>query len=99
MIFYGFENWRNGFLVYNVDVFFTLPFDGYEVAVEEGFEVVGDHALFLSERFCEFIYAHGFLHQLFDRCESGGICEVYEESIADCCKSFFQVFRLLFAAA
>ena len=45
----GFKNWAEGFLVDGVDVFFALFLDGDEVALEEGFEVVADHALFLSE--------------------------------------------------
>ena len=59
----GFEDRRDGFAVYGVDVFFTLVFNRNEIAVEEGFEVVGNHALFLSECLCEFVYAHRFIHE------------------------------------
>ena len=55
------EDGQQGFCVDCVDVFFALFLDGDEVALEEGLEVVGYHALFLSERRCEFVYAHGFI--------------------------------------
>ena len=48
VVFDGFKDGLQGFLVGGVDVFFALFFDGDEVAFEQGFEVVGYHALFLS---------------------------------------------------
>ena len=61
VVFDGCKYGLHSFSVDGVDVFFALFLDGDEVALEEGFEVVGDHALFLSERYCEFVYAHGFV--------------------------------------
>ncbi len=92
MVFYGFEDGRNCFLVDCVYVFFPLVFNRDEVAVEEGFEVVGYHALFLSEGLGEFVYAHGFVHELFEGGKSGWVCEVGEEVVANGCKGFFHVY-------
>ena len=70
----GFKDGLEGFLVGGVDVFFALFLDGDEVAFEEGFEVVGYHALFLFEYCGEFVNALGFFHQLFDGGEPSGVC-------------------------
>ena len=49
-------------MVGGVDVFFALFLYGDEFALEERFEVVGDHALFLSKCRGEFVYAHRFVY-------------------------------------
>ena len=49
-----------GFVVYSVDALFAFALEVDEVALEEGFEVVADHALFLSEGLGEVVDAVGF---------------------------------------
>jgi len=65
VVFDYFEEGIYGFVVEAVDALFAFALEVDEVALEEGFEIVAYHALFLSEGLGEVVDAEGFFGELF----------------------------------
>jgi hypothetical protein len=93
VVFYDLEEGVYGFVVDAIDALFAFAFEVDKVALEEGFEVVADHALLLPQNLGEFVDAEGFFCEFLEGGESCGVGEVGEESVAKGGESRFHVFH------
>jgi len=62
VVFHSSKYGVDGFMINGINMQFSFRLRSYEVAFEQRFEVMRDHALFLTKCSGEFVNAHGLTH-------------------------------------